>query len=67
MTNPPLPVERRLEIALELQDMGIELMRQNFARRHPAATRREIGEFLIDWMRSRPPDSPGRPTHRFVD
>jgi hypothetical protein len=28
--NPSLPIEQRLEVALELQHTGIELMRQNF-------------------------------------
>jgi Rv0078B-related antitoxin len=65
VANPPLPLERRLLVALELQEFGIALMRQNIVRRNPEATEQQIDDLLSEWMTSRPPDAPGRPSKRF--
>jgi hypothetical protein len=65
VTNPPLPIEQRLEVALDLHRMGVEIMRQNFVRRHAQATEQQIDDLLAEWMRSRPLDAPGRPSRRF--
>jgi hypothetical protein len=44
----------RLRVALELCDLGIEVMRQNLKRREPAATDARIAEGLETWLRERP-------------
>jgi hypothetical protein len=53
-------VAARFRVALDLADTGIELMRQNLRRRHPEADDEKIARLLREWLRSRPPDAPGR-------
>lgn len=61
------PAEK-LRAALELHDVGVELMRQNLRRRHPDASEKEIDDLLADWLRTRPGaehgDAEGRPSTR---
>lgn len=63
------PAEK-LRAALELHDVGVELMRQNLRRRHPDASDEEIDDMLTDWLRTRPGaehgDAAGRPTTRVL-
>ncbi|HSK23732.1 MAG TPA: hypothetical protein VK906_11175 [Egicoccus sp.] len=54
------PEATRLHDALELADFGIEVMRMNLRRRHPAETDEGIDRLLRDWLAGREPDSPGR-------
>ncbi|MEK6631597.1 MAG: hypothetical protein AABY89_12765 [Acidobacteriota bacterium] len=53
-----------LQPALDLFEVGIELMRQNLRRRHPDATAEDIVRRLHQWLHERPGatlgDCPGR-------
>jgi hypothetical protein len=49
----------RLAEAVRMSQEGIELMRQNLRRRHPAASEAEIARLLVEWKASRPLDAPG--------
>lgn len=55
----------RLRIALDLADVGLDLMRQNLRRSHADATPEQIEELLRVWVERRPGapfgDCPGRP------
>ena len=55
---------RRLRVALELFETGVEIMAQNLRRQHPQATEEEIQTRLSEWLRHRPGaedgDAPGR-------
>jgi hypothetical protein len=57
--------EANLRAAFDLFDAGLDLMRQNFRRRHANATEQEIEALLSKWLRSRPGaehgDASGRP------
>jgi hypothetical protein len=65
MTDATLSPGAKLQLAFELFDAGVDLMRQNLRRRHPAASERELEERLVQWLRTRPGaehgDAPGRP------
>ena len=56
---------RRLQAALAMFDDGVELMRQNLRRRHPAEGPEAIERRLAAWLRHRPGaehgDAEGRP------
>ena len=56
---------RTFRLTLDLFEMGVRLMRQNFRRADPRADEREIDEQLRTWLRERPGaeygDSAGRP------
>ena len=39
---------------LDLFQTGVEVMRQNLRRRHPAATDEQVARLLQDWLRNRP-------------
>lgn len=58
----------KLRAALELHDVGVELMRQSLRRRHPDASDDAIEDLLTDWLRTRPGaehgDGAGRPSTR---
>ena len=45
---------RRLAVALDLSETGIQMMLQNLRRRHPNASDRRIRELLDNWMAERP-------------
>jgi hypothetical protein len=49
----------RLQLALELQQDGIEMKRQSLRRAHPRASRAEIERRLEAWLLDRPLDAPG--------
>lgn len=55
---------QKFQAALDLFETGLDLMRQNLRRRHPAATDAEIERLLEQWLRERPGaesgDCPGR-------
>lgn len=63
------PVEK-MRAALELHEVGVEVMRQNLRRRHPAASEEKIDDLLAEWLRTRPGaeygDAPGRPSTRVL-
>lgn len=63
------PAEK-LRAALELHEVGVELMRQNLRRRHPHASDETIEQLLTDWLRTRPGaehgDAAGRPSTRVL-
>jgi hypothetical protein len=63
------PAEK-LRAALELHEVGVELMRQNLRRRHPDASDDLIDDLLTDWLRTRPGaehgDGAGRPSERLL-
>lgn len=44
----------RFRVALDLHDVGVEIMRQNLRRRFPHATEAQIAERLAAWIRHRP-------------
>ena len=45
---------RKLELAIELHEAGVVLMRQNLRRRRPDASEGEIDELLKAWLQERP-------------
>ncbi|MDX1632473.1 MAG: hypothetical protein R3234_11460 [Thermoanaerobaculia bacterium] len=51
---PELGPAERLRIALDLHQAGVELQRQNLARRYPGASREDIEARLLTWLRHRP-------------
>lgn len=63
------PAEK-LRAALELHEVGVELMRQNLRRGHPDASDETIEQLLTDWLRTRPGaehgDAAGRPSTRVL-
>jgi hypothetical protein len=63
------PAEK-LRAALELHEVGVELMGQNLRRRHPDASDETIEQLLTDWVRTRPGaehgDAAGRPSTRIL-
>jgi hypothetical protein len=58
------PAEK-LRIAIELHEVGRDLMRQNLRRRHPDADAASIEAMLVAWLQTRPGaehgDCDGRP------
>jgi hypothetical protein len=53
MSNSLTPAQR-LRIALDLHDLGVQMMRQNLHRRYPALNDGEIEAKLLEWLRTRP-------------
>ena len=58
--------EQRLRVALDLNAVGVSMMRQNLRRRFPDSDAEQIEAKLAKWLRDRPllwdPDpSAGRP------
>ena len=49
------PRASRLLAALDLMELGIELMRQNIARRNPEASEQEVNVELQRWIEGRAP------------
>ena len=56
----PAALVARLRAALELQETGLKLQRQNLRRRHPDASEAEIDRLFRQWLHDRPGDSAGR-------
>jgi hypothetical protein len=50
----PTGLARRLWLALELYETGHELMRQNLARSHRGANRRQLDRLVLAWLLDRP-------------
>ncbi len=56
----------KLLLALEMADMGIEMMRATLQRRHPDADAAGISRLLGDWLRERPGAGDGDASGRRV-
>lgn len=60
-----LTPSERLRVALDLFDVGVEVMRQNLRRRHPGEDAEAIKRRLSAWLAERPGaehgDCVGRP------
>lgn len=52
--NQRMTPAEKLRAALELHDVGVELMRQNIRRRNPEASEDEVDVLLAEWLRTRP-------------
>ncbi len=46
--------QQRLQLALDLCDEGVEIMRANLHRRHPHLQAPEIERLLCEWLQERP-------------
>ena len=59
----------RRHLVFDLNEAGVELMRQNLRRRHPNASEAEIRRRLVAWLHERKSapfgDADGVPAHRF--
>lgn len=55
----------RLSIALDLSDLGVQVMRARLMREHPEWTGQQLQAAIEEWLRERPGaesgDCPGRP------
>ncbi len=49
-----IDVIQRFRLVAEMQEAGIEIMRQNLKRRHPGESEDEIERRLRDWLREWP-------------
>jgi len=45
---------RRLRVALQLHEAGVEIRRQALRRENPEASDAQIAALLRDWLRTRP-------------
>jgi hypothetical protein len=63
----PLTPSEKLEIALELFESGVELMRENLKREHPGESDAQIEEHLRKWLRHRPGAEDGDCVGRRID
>ncbi len=65
LNSPRADASAAFRATLDLFQTGVEVMRQNLRRRHPAATDEQVARLLQDWLRNRPGaesgDSAGRP------
>lgn len=65
MSSTPPSLADVFRTTLDLFESGLDLMRQNLRRNHPAATDEEIDRLLGEWLLERPGaqsgDCPGRP------
>jgi hypothetical protein len=52
---------KKFLLTFDLHRAGKDMMRQNLRRRYPEATDEEIQAKLVAWLRSSPPDTPGKP------
>ena len=60
------PAEK-LEIALELFESGVAMMRENLKRQHPSESHAQIEERLRQWIRHRPGAEDGDCVGRKID
>jgi hypothetical protein len=70
MATPPDARDQaaaRLRVALEMFDIGVEMMRQNLRRAHPTLTDTEIEARLTAWLSERPGAEFGDAVGRRVD
>lgn len=51
---------QRLLIALELHELGLEMMKQRLRREDPDASEAQLHERLAAWLHDRPGDAEGR-------
>jgi hypothetical protein len=54
--SSPAALGARLRFAFEMVEAGVELMRCNLRREHPAASEERIQELLNEWLLWRRPD-----------
>ena len=58
---------RRIELACEMAEAGVMMMREKICREHPALTQEEVTRRLHEWLLTRPGakygDGFGRPTY----
>lgn len=47
------------QVAVELAEVGVRMMRQRLRRLDPAASEQEIDARLTSWLHDRPLDAPG--------
>jgi len=63
------PAAKRLRLALEMFELGVQAQRSRLRRLHPGASDAEIDAKVRAWMLSRPGaalgDGVGRPSSRF--
>ena len=69
---PEFSLAEKLREAIDLAEVGYEMMRENLRRRNPDASDFEIQRLLTEWLHDRPGaahgDGVGRPAmHRFAD
>ena len=64
MTEKLRAAGRRLELALELHEIGVELKRQQLRRRHSGLTKEKVESLLDTWLRERPGAADGDATGR---
>lgn len=62
-----LSVAEAFRATLDLFDTGLDLMRQNFRRRHPEASDEDIEQRVRDWLLERPGAASGDCPGRSVD
>ena len=65
--SSPSSVADAFRTTLDLFESGLDLMRQNLRRNHPAATDEEIDRFLREWLLERPGAESGDCSGRPVD
>jgi hypothetical protein len=65
-TNPLTPSEK-LDIALELFESGVAMMRETLKREHPTESEAQIEERLRQWIRHRPGAEDGDCVGRKID
>ncbi|HEU4350009.1 MAG TPA: hypothetical protein VFR35_19705 [Actinoplanes sp.] len=62
-------VAQRLRLALDMYEVGEQMLRQRLRRERPGASTSEIDAEVSAWLLNRPGatngDSTGRPSHRF--
>ncbi|MCB9760292.1 MAG: hypothetical protein H6739_10690 [Alphaproteobacteria bacterium] len=54
MTEPPLSPAEKLRLALEMYEVGEEMMRQRLKREHPGQDAEAIEARLVRWLEERP-------------
>ena len=67
MGSASSPEIEAFRATLDLFQTGVDLMRQNFRRRHPEASNEEIERRLAEWLRERPGAEAGDCLGRPVD
>jgi len=64
-----MSAKSKAETAFELNQLGIEVMRQNLRRRFPAESDAQLKDRLAAWLVERPHapagDADGKPSNRF--
>ena len=61
MEQKPLTPAEKLQLAFEMHDFGVRMMREKLRREHPEESDAEIAHRLRHWLQDRPPDCPGPP------